>query len=237
MYYQEISGVDYGAYSSNPTGFEAVIKASIIDSLPEISTSDIRNFDVTAGQAASASATAHLSHTPHTTDAEINPRSPSSNLARRGKRVAPSQLRAGNFRPLSSSSSIFVNYKIVLSGNKFNYDDVTDDLEMAVYSGKFQNSLQYFAQDQGVTALSSATSSDIDTTNDTGSDDDYAAADDDDGSSGSSSTISSFPLEAIIPIVIGGAFGVILLILSCYALCRSSSDCKFKPLCSAYIFI
>ena len=158
--------MSYSDYQTNQAVYDSVLQQTIVDSVSGITQSSIQDFLVTAGS--SRRALSEVSSL----------RSPAG---------------SSDPAPLSSSTaaSIKAQYRLVLTGTGWSYDDVRTQLEGAVQSGSFDASLRSNALAQGAAGLSNATSGSL------------SVQDGTDYSSDGDSSSNALSVGAIIGIIIG----------------------------------
>ena len=119
--------------------------------------------------------------------------------------------------PMYSSSYVWVEYRLVLTGTGRSYDDVRTQLEGAVQSASFDASLQSNAFAQGAFFLAGATSSAVSIEDETS----YATDTNDDKSSNSSTNSNNDSNVFTLPVIIGVAGGgAALIIIAILWMCR-----------------
>lgn len=165
-----MNGVSYASYSSDPAACDRVF-ISTISAAAEVSADFI--VDLVVRDAANAAATLSL----------VSP-------------LTLSNLRAAGRG--TSNDAVSLQYTIqVPSSSGVTYDQLASALSVSVQSGQFTTQMQGFAIDQGVSELSSASSSSVETRDTT------VSPDNNDSSSGLS-------VIAVVGIVIGVLAAVLL---------------------------
>ena len=118
--------------------YDRVIQQTILDTLPGASLSDLKSYQVKGGSS-----------------------------SRRRTLTETTGLRFPSItdqpEPLSSSSSIQLKYKLVLTGLSYSYNDVRTQMQNAVQSGSFTDHLRSNAVTYGAPGLSTAQSDSIST--------------------------------------------------------------------------